>query len=87
MNRTIYATTAQQRRVGCVYNCIDVQMCDVSNDDNHASVEKHLLRFSPQSLPPDLREERARLLGAQVNAGERGSTGKHRVAPSGHVCG
>lgn len=40
MNRAINATTAQQSRVGCVHDCIDVQMCDVSNDDNHALVEK-----------------------------------------------
>ncbi len=40
MNRTIDATTAQKSRVGCVYNCINVQTGEVSNDDNHAPVEK-----------------------------------------------
>ena len=45
MNRAIDATATQKSRVGCVYNCINVQTCEVSNDDSHAPVEKRCFSF------------------------------------------
>ena len=40
VNRAIDAATTQQSRVGCVYDCINFQVRYVSNDDNHAPIEK-----------------------------------------------
>lgn len=46
MNCAINAATAQQSRVGCVYDCINCQVRDVSNDDNHAPIEKRCFSSS-----------------------------------------
>ena len=46
MNRTIDTTTAQQSRVRCVYDCVNVKTCEVSDNDSHASVEKSCVSSS-----------------------------------------
>src|SRR5437660_9683001 len=50
MDGAINSTTAEQRRIRRIYDCLDILLGDVADDDSDAAIEKALFGFRVQAL-------------------------------------